>query len=163
MGRIGRLPYTIAMVHWRQLSDGDAMLMIMTASGTTAARALAPVHGKVLLVDDNEDLRTTVRFVLEDHGYQVCEAQNGSQALEVLEAYEPDVVVLDLHMPVMDGCTFMRCLRASQDPRTACTPVVLLTAYPESWTGGLVPTVLKPFDMNELLATIRRARSSVAG
>jgi two-component system response regulator AtoC len=135
------------------------MLMMMTVSSEAAAgQVLSPTCGKVLLVDDNEDLRTTVRFVLEDHGYRVREAQNGSEALDALDGFDADVVVLDLHMPVMDGSTFMRALRASGDERTARTPVVLLTAYPESWTEGRVPTVLKPFDMHDLLAAIGQAR-----
>lgn len=132
--------------------------MMLAMADAAPSQVLVPTRGKVLLVDDNEDLRTTVRFVLEDHGYRVHEAQNGSEALDALDGFEADVVVLDLHMPVMDGCSFMRALRSSRDARAAQTPVVLLTAYPESWTEGRVPTVLKPFDMHELLATIRSVR-----
>lgn len=131
--------------------------MMLALADKAPSQVLVPTRGRVLLVDDNEDLRTTVRFVLEDHGYRVHEAADGSAALDALDDFPADIVVLDLHMPVMDGCSFMRALRASQDARVARTPVVLLTAYPESWTEGRVPTVLKPFDMHELLATIRVA------
>jgi CheY-like chemotaxis protein len=80
----------------------------------------------VMVVDDDDEIRDALGSLLELEGYEVMSASNGREALELLEAKKPDVILLDLMMPVMDGWTF----RASQksDPRFADVPVVVLTA-----------------------------------
>ncbi|MGI4795099.1 MAG: response regulator [Janthinobacterium lividum] len=82
--------------------------------------------GDVLVVDDDEDTRHRVREMLERDGWAVAEAENGLEGLKQLEANRPDVVLLDLTMPVMDGFTFLEKMRGI--PQTADVPVVVLTA-----------------------------------
>ena len=82
--------------------------------------------GKVLLVDDDDLVRRSVRLALEPIGWQVAEAENGEVALEALAAARPDAIILDLMMPKMDGFEFLGQLRASADRRDI--PVVVLTA-----------------------------------
>ena len=67
---------------------------------------------RVLVVEDDETLRTTVAEALEDEGYQVITATNGAEALRLVRAAEPDAIVLDLMMPVMDGRAFLEASRA---------------------------------------------------
>jgi CheY-like chemotaxis protein len=63
---------------------------------------------RVLLVDDDSDFREAVRFLLEDAGYTVAEACDGHLALEIVEGFRPDLVLLDLTMPVMSGAEVLR-------------------------------------------------------
>ncbi|HQY89351.1 MAG TPA: response regulator, partial [Tepidisphaeraceae bacterium] len=82
---------------------------------------------RVLVVDDEKNIRLMLRNALETDGYEVIEAENGKQALDELEGFRPDVVLLDLSMPVMDGMRFLGELReldAADRPA-----VVVLTAY----------------------------------
>ncbi|MGI4811493.1 MAG: response regulator, partial [Janthinobacterium lividum] len=82
--------------------------------------------GNVLVVDDDEDTRHRVREMLERDGWAVAEAENGLEGLQQLETKRPDVVLLDLTMPVMDGFTFLEKMRGIA--QTADVPVVVLTA-----------------------------------
>jgi DNA-binding response OmpR family regulator len=82
--------------------------------------------GKVLLVDDDDVVRRSVRLALEPIGWQVVEAENGEVALDALTAARPDAIILDLMMPKMDGFEFLGRVRASSGQRDV--PVVVLTA-----------------------------------
>jgi PAS domain S-box-containing protein len=85
----------------------------------------AEQEGSVLIVDDDEDARERVRRTLQRDGWQVREAGNGAEALEILDAARPSLILLDLMMPVMDGFAFLRALRGRPDGNV---PVVVLTA-----------------------------------
>jgi CheY-like chemotaxis protein len=109
----------------------------------------------VLVVDDEVDIRQTVADVLADEGYQVFAAGDGAEALAKLRAFHPNLVLLDLMMPRMNGWEF----RDAQmhDPDVSSIPVVVLSAL------GPVPTIeadafiQKPFELDELLAVVARA------
>ncbi|NQW22238.1 MAG: response regulator [SAR202 cluster bacterium] len=81
---------------------------------------------KVLVVDDEKDIRDLLLDDLLDSGYQVIEASNGAEALEKVYSERPDIVLLDLMMPIMNGIEALKALKA--DPDTVNIPVVLLTA-----------------------------------
>ena len=81
---------------------------------------------RVLVVDDDQDIRELLVSVLEDDGYQAESARNGREALDVLERWKADVVVLDLMMPVLDGFGVLATMRV--DPVLSSVPVVVLTA-----------------------------------
>ncbi|GMA41911.1 transcriptional regulatory protein CseB [Mobilicoccus caccae] len=110
----------------------------------------------MLLVEDDEALRTTTRLVLERHGFAVEVAGDGIEALERLPLVEPDVLVVDVMMPRMDGMTFIRRARERVD-----TPAVLLTArdlpYDQiaGFEAGADDYVTKPFDGDVLAARLR--------
>ena len=89
-------------------------------------RNLMPESGRVLVVDDEEDARQVVSAYLEDEAVTIRTANNGAEALEVLETFLPDLIILDLLMPVMDGMTFLEAFR--KDPRYLHVPVVVVTA-----------------------------------
>src|ERR1700681_3482313 len=82
--------------------------------------------GFVLVVDDEEQNRTLLRDPLEAHGYEVEEAENGMQALQKIAARPPDVILLDLMMPKMDGFEVCRHLRKYL--KTAHIPILMITA-----------------------------------
>lgn len=113
---------------------------------------------RVLVVDDEEDLRLVVRMVLEAVGHDVDEAVDGRAALDRLDADQPDLVVLDLRMPEVDGWEVLRRLQA--DGRLERLPVLVLSAHivPEVRTQvialGARGYLAKPFSSAELLAAI---------
>ena len=120
----------------------------------------------VLVVDDDDDLRSTVADVLASEGYDVAVAANGREALDkLLDNVRPDVILLDMMMPELDGLGFRAEQR--QHPEIAEIPVVVFTAYgvPRDTLDELGATALleKPLRLTELLSTIERAVEHRAG
>lgn len=113
---------------------------------------------KILLVEDNEVNRELVRDMLEGKGFQVFEAENGLEALHMLGPTAPDLVLLDIQMPVLDGMSMVKQLR--ERPDYAALPVVALTAYAmvgdreRVMAAGFSGYVTKPIDRQVLLAEI---------
>ena len=111
---------------------------------------------KILAVDDNPELRTLLKSYLTQEGYSVATDSNGQEALFVARQEKPDLVILDLMMPEMDGYEFMRAFS-----READTPVIILTARLEENDKvlglelGADDYVTKPFSMRELTARVR--------
>ena len=111
----------------------------------------------VLVVDDEFDLTSTVRAILEGEGYRVEVCANGREALERLKAARPDLVLLDVMLPVVDGYGVLREIRQSAE--LADVPVVLMNSFPPKrdgsgdWQGFL----RKPFTLGTLLDAVRQA------
>lgn len=125
--------------------------------GTDAAPSGGGTDGPVvLLVEDDETLRLTTRLVLEKHGFGVATAVDGIDALEKLDVVEPDVLLVDVMMPRMDGITFVRRARERRD-----VPAVVLTARDlphdqlAGFEAGADDYVVKPFDGDVLAARLR--------
>jgi phosphate regulon transcriptional regulator PhoB len=114
---------------------------------------------RVLIVEDEPDIRELVVHHLRREGYQVSAASSGEEALRQVQAAPPDLVILDLMMPAMDGLEVCRRLR--QDPATASLPIVMLTAKGDEVDRvlgleiGADDYVVKPFSPKELLARVR--------
>jgi two-component system, cell cycle response regulator DivK len=81
----------------------------------------------VVVVEDNVRSRRLVRDLLELHGFGIIEAESAEDALEAIQGTPPDLVLLDIQLPGMDGVAALRLLRA--DPRTAAVPAIAVTAY----------------------------------
>jgi two-component system KDP operon response regulator KdpE len=113
---------------------------------------------RVLVVDDDETIRRTLRINLRARGYEVEEVASGRDALSTLEDAPPDLVILDLGLPDVDGVEVLRRLR-----RTSRVPVVVLSARHQSddkveaLDEGADDYVTKPFGMDELMARVRSA------
>lgn len=102
----------------------------------------------VLIVDDEPDLLFLLKMVLETAGYSVVEASDGAEALEKLSERNPDMVITDLMMPVMNGRELIRQLRSN--PSTASLPILLCSLHPDV-AAGADAVVQKPFKPHELL------------
>lgn len=113
---------------------------------------------KILIADDDDLLVDLVRFKLEAKGHRVVTAMNGSEALRMVGAEKPDLLVLDSMMPVLSGSEVLRSIRSSED--TADLPVVMLTARKgqddvvTALQAGAMDYVTKPFIPDELLVRI---------
>ena len=117
--------------------------------------------GKVLVVDDEAEIRELCRVNLEFEGFDVVEAKNGSEALEMARRHHPDLVFLDLMMPGVDGWEVLHTLKT--DDELARIPVILLTAKSgeddqmRGWEEGILEYVSKPFNPLSLAEWARRA------
>jgi two-component system phosphate regulon response regulator PhoB len=92
----------------------------------TGLTGRAQPRAVVLLVDDEDQLRRVMKDLLEREGYRVAEARDGAEALDEVDRFAPDVIVLDLNLPGMDGYTVLSQLRSR--PATKKVPVIVLTA-----------------------------------
>ncbi|MFC0528546.1 response regulator [Phytohabitans kaempferiae] len=113
----------------------------------------------ILVVDDDQDIARFVSVNLKIHGFEVVLAGDGLEALELVEQRHPDLAVVDLMMPRMDGLELTRRLRAN--PMTSALPVIMLTAKGMTvdkvvgLTAGADDYLVKPFDTLELIARVR--------
>ncbi len=114
---------------------------------------------RVLIVEDERDIRDLVLFHLEREGFQVSSASSGEEALRQVRHASPDLVLLDLMLPAMGGLEVCRKLR--QDPATVALPIVMLTAKGDEVDRvlglelGADDYIVKPFSPKELLARVR--------
>jgi two-component system alkaline phosphatase synthesis response regulator PhoP len=115
---------------------------------------------RILAVDDERHIVRLVQVNLERAGYTVVTAFDGREALEKVESEQPDLVVLDVMMPYMDGFEVLQTLRKNQS--TLNLPVIMLTAKAQdadvfrSWQSGVDCYLIKPFNPLELISFVRR-------
>lgn len=115
----------------------------------------------ILAVDDDYAVIELLRMCLEHEGFRVITARDGLQALALLRRYKPDVVILDIYMPMLDGWGVLEVIRS--DERLRHLPVILLTverspmSILRGWEEGADCFISKPFDPDDLIAIIKRA------
>lgn len=115
---------------------------------------------RVLVVDDQPDIRLMCRVNLALEGYDVLEAADGETGLRLVREQRPDLVLLDVMMPGLDGWQVLDTLKS--EPRTAGIPVVLLTARVQredeirGWSSGASDYLSKPFNPSNLSEVVRR-------
>jgi CheY-like chemotaxis protein len=116
---------------------------------------------KILLADDEEDVKVVLKMYLESKGYQVVTAYDGLDAIDQAQREKPDAILLDIMMPVLDG--FEVCRKLKADPQTQAIPIIMLSAasHAESVQKGLdlgaVDYIVKPFEpenLEQLLAGV---------
>src|SRR5688500_20391392 len=88
------------------------------------------MKSKVLVVEDYDDTREFMKFLLQDYGFDVAEASNGYEAVEAVKRQVPDLILMDISMPGMDGLTAARKIREQKGSRK--TPIIAITAYGEA-------------------------------
>jgi len=121
---------------------------------------LDPTFTTVLLVEDTEDNRFMMRRLLEMSGYQVIEATNGEEAVRLAETKKPDLILMDLSLPMIDGLAATRLIRKL--PSLQKTPIIAVSAHDtsdflaEALGAGCNSYITKPIDFNELEQLIAR-------
>lgn len=119
---------------------------------------------RILVIDDETQIRKLLRVALSGHGYEVAEAASGNEGLNEAAVYRPDLIILDLGLPDIDGLDVVRRLR-----EWSKTPVIILSVKEQendkiaALDAGADDYVTKPFGMGELLARIRAAIRHLAG
>ena len=114
------------------------------------------MQGRILFIDDEPEILKAVKFYLEDEDFEVYVAEEGNAALELAESVRPDLIILDVMMPAMDGITAVAKLRERWN-----FPIILLTAKGEDGdkvlglTVGADDYVTKPFNPMEVLARVK--------
>jgi two-component system, OmpR family, alkaline phosphatase synthesis response regulator PhoP len=120
---------------------------------------------KILAVDDEKHIVRLVQVNLERHGYTVVTAFDGKEALEKVAAEKPDLIVLDVMMPYLDGFEVLKELK--KDPDTRGIPVIMLTAKAQDadvfrgWQSGADCYLTKPFNPMELIMFVKRIFKSL--
>jgi two-component system cell cycle response regulator DivK len=114
---------------------------------------------RILVVEDTEDNRQIIRDLLSSVGYELIEAADGAEAVAMAQAHRPDLILMDIQLPVMDGYEATRRIRAN--PELATVPIIAVTSYALSGDetkareAGCDGYVAKPFSPRHLLAKIR--------
>jgi len=138
-----------------------------TVSSTQPAASLAGL--RVLIVDDELDARELVTVMLERSGAEMKAAASGGEAMKIIEAWRPDVLIADIGMPVEDGYGLIKRLRALPKERGGQTPALALTAYARTedrvraLSAGYQVHLSKPVDRAELTAVVARLAEKVSG
>jgi two-component system, chemotaxis family, chemotaxis protein CheY len=116
---------------------------------------------QVLIVDDSKVIRTVAKRILEAMGFQTCEAADGKQALNACQAKMPDAILLDWNMPVMDGLSFLKALRATKDGGAPvvvfCTTETDMKHITDALSAGANEYIMKPFDRGILESKFTQA------
>ena len=113
---------------------------------------------KILLVDDAAFMRMRCSKLLVENGFEVAEAENGQEAVAKYESYRPDLVLMDITMPIMDGISATREIK-NLDPNAKVVMVSALgqqTMVIEAIKAGAKDFVVKPFEPDKILATVRK-------
>jgi len=114
---------------------------------------------RILVVEDQEDNRQILRDLLGSTGYEMVEAENGEDALTVAAAEQPDLILMDIQLPILDGYEATRRIKAN--PALATIPIIAITSYALSGdeekarAAGCDEYVTKPYSPRKLLAKIR--------
>ena len=115
--------------------------------------------GRILIVEDNMDTYELVRFILEKNGYETLLAMNGRDGVNAATKQLPDLIIMDLSMPEMDGWTAMRMIKGNAS--TSSIPMIALTAHAlpsdrkRAFDAGCDEYITKPMDLLDLLDTVR--------
>jgi len=118
-----------------------------------------PLHNKILIADDDNEMRETLSSMLEAEGYQVINAENGQEAVEMSRKELPALIMMDIHMPVMDG--LRACKEIKTDSVTKGIPVVMLTVegsineIQQAISYGAKTYITKPSSKAEILKVVK--------
>ena len=118
----------------------------------------------IMVVEDYDDTRALLKKGLEGLGYSVLEASNGQEAVDIAERERPDLILMDLDLPILDGIAATQRIR--QQAELEAVPIVAVTAYPMSYTHvkafakGCNEYMPKPIDMTELANLVNRYLST---
>jgi two-component system cell cycle response regulator DivK len=115
---------------------------------------------RILVVEDQEDNRRIIRDLLMSAGYELIEAQDGAEGVRLAESERPDLILMDIQLPVLDGHEATRQIK--QNPELRHIPIIVVTSYAlsgddqKAMAAGSDGYMAKPFSPRQLLATIRK-------
>ncbi|HEY8561499.1 MAG TPA: response regulator [Pyrinomonadaceae bacterium] len=114
----------------------------------------------ILVVEDYEDIRSFLKYLLEEKGYQVCEARDGIEAFDRFKQMHPDLILMDISLPEVDGLTATKAIRALEVDGENI-PIIAVTAfgklyYKKAMEAGCNELIDKPVDFDELVPVINQ-------
>lgn len=118
------------------------------------------VTKRILVADDNEDIRNVISLILRSANYEVCSVGSGAELLENFSEFAPDLIILDIMMPYMSGFEVLEKVRASQEPYAKSLPIIVITAksmeadIERALKLGADSYIVKPFRANALLEVV---------
>jgi len=111
----------------------------------------------ILIVDDEQDIRDVIKITLAEDGFKVLEAANGKAAIESAKQKKPDLIIMDIMMPGIDGLAASKIIK--EDPETANIPIIILSAFlseeKNKYVQGIAGFISKPFKPEDLIAEIQ--------
>lgn len=113
---------------------------------------------KILIVDDNEKNRKLLKTIIESHGYETIEADNGKEGVRLARESKPLLILMDIQMPVMDGIEAAKILKSENE--MADIPIIAVTSYAmkgdreKFLATGINDYIAKPIDVNEVISII---------
>lgn len=117
----------------------------------------------ILIVDDNEDILSMFKVMLEYKGYKVSVRVNSNNIKEVIKDVQPNIIIMDMLLSGSDGCEICKELKA--EPLLALIPVIMISAHPQAKTqclqAGADFFIEKPFEMNDFLQTLTHAVNNI--
>jgi CheY-like chemotaxis protein len=158
------MPFAIRHILDEGIHDGTSGHKMFMRGQPGCCAALRAASMKILIADDEPDVRSTLKMLLETRGHSVNTAENGREAVDAAVESPPDVILMDIRMPVMDGITATRLLRAH--PETQAVPVICVSAYlaegqsvEDAFKAGCFACLPKPLEwrkFEELLAQLQK-------
>ncbi len=119
----------------------------------------APAQARILIVDDNPDMRGLLCDMIAPSGYELQEAENGEEAIALFERWSPDIILMDMRMPVMDGYETIRRIKATEKGSRTVIIAETAAAFEEdmkaAFTAGADGYICKPFELDMVLDTLR--------
>jgi CheY-like chemotaxis protein len=115
--------------------------------------------GRILIVEDNMDTYELVHFILEKHGFETFLAVNGRDGVTAAQKQKPDLIIMDMSMPVMDGWTATSLIR--KDEQVGVTPLIALTAHAlpsdrqRAMDAGCNEYIIKPMDLGDVVEAVQ--------
>jgi len=114
---------------------------------------------KILIVEDNEDARSFMKYLIENYGYEAIEAADGIEALDQFRKHQPDVILMDISLPTVSGLTATKAIR--EVDATGQVPIIAITAFGKLYLekaieAGCSDLITKPLDYDVLHSTIEK-------
>ena len=132
----------------------------MTAKGRGGLKTVGKtIQNKVLIADDEPTLRQLLQTNLMLEGFDTCEAKDGAEALRAVEEEAPDVMILDIMMPIVDGLQVLDALEQTGPPVVVLSAKVATADQRLGWESGCDEYITKPFDVEDLIESIREVAS----
>lgn len=147
----------------KPIKDDQLVSHLFDVIGSNQEKALVQKSLKaccVLIVDDSRLIRNTVKRVLKELECELIEAQNGKEAYQLAQKYCPNLILMDINMPVLDGLDATRLIR--KDPNLKNTKIIALTSntqlkdFGTALSAGMTDYLIKPFDKDQLLERVKR-------
>jgi CheY-like chemotaxis protein len=129
---------------------------VVSAARDTVPREVSVA--RVLIIEDDRDIRDALADILEVGGYEVARASNGAEGLVEARRHHPDVILLDLMMPVMDGWQFR--IEQKRDSGIADVPVVILSAFGNAPETDCAAFLRKPCSLAQVLETVQSCQAA---